>query len=782
MGVNLQDFIESAEDIDGVRFNWNVWPSTRIDAAKIVLPLACLFTPLKESTTRPLPPIQYEPILCNRPSCKAVLNPYSQVDYSSKMWVCNFCFNRNHFPPQYSTISETCQPAEVQFTTLDYTILRGPVQIAPVFLYVIDTCVDEEELAALKSSILDSLTLLPSNSHVGLITFHRIVSLWALNDPNLKSFVFQGTKDYTAKQIQEWLNLSPLNQTQQMPQQPNQPHHQMPHLMGGQQQQQLMKVKNKSTMFLSPISQCESIFKLVISQMQCDPWPVSQGKRAIRATGAAISIAISLLEATCAHSGARVMSFIGGPCTVGPGMIIDDDLKNTIRSHHDIEKDQAVFMKKAIKHYQALSQRSSTNGHAVDIYSCSLDQTGLHEMKYLPNCTGGNIVMGDSFKSSLFKTSFQRVFTKDANQNLKMAFNAILEVKTSKELNISGAIGPCVSMKLRNHHVSDTEIGIGGTAQWKFCVLKPSITCGFYFDVVQTQVQQQNMQQPNRGFIQFITQYQGSDGYRHVRVSTVSRNFGENDYAFDQESACVLAARLACHRAQEENNGPDVLRWLDRNLIRVCQKFGDFRKESPETFQLNPTFSMFPQFIFHLRRSQFIQVFNNSPDETSFYRHSLFLEDCLNSLVMIQPTLLSYSFNEPTHAVLLDTSSIHPDRILLMDTFFHVVIFHGETIAAWRKEGYQDKEGYESFKHLLEAPKTDANELIMNRFPLPRYVVCDQGSSQARFLLSKVNPSLTHNSQFGYYGDQSAPVLTDDVSLQVFMEHLKKLAVSSNTP
>ena len=731
------------------------------------------------------------------------------------MWVCNFCFNRNHFPPQYSTISETCQPAEVQFTTLDYTILRAPIQIKPVFLYVIDTCIDEEELTALKASILDSITLLPKDALVGLITFHRIVSLWALNDPNLKSFVFQGAKDYTAKQIQEWLNLNPLNQQQQ--QQPMQQHtnmqqqqqQQMTHLMNASNQEQLRKIKNKSTLFISPISQCESIFKLVILQLQRDPWAVSHGKRSIRSTGAALSIAISLLEATNAHTGARIMSFIGGPCTIGPGMIIDEDLKNTIRSHHDIEKDQAVFMKKAIKHYQALSARTSTNGHSVDIYSCSLDQTGLHEMKYLANSTGGNIVMGDSFDSSLFKTSFQRVFTQDANQNLKMSFNCIVEVKTSKELNVSGAIGPCVSMKLRNHHVSDTEIGVGGTAQWKFCVLKPSITCGFYFDIVQTQSTSQNnmQQQPNRGYVQFITQYQGTDGYRHVRVTTVSRNFGDNDYAFDQESACVLVARLACHRAQEENNGPDVLRWLDRNLIKLCQKFGDYRKESPDTFQLNPTFSMFPQFIFHLRRSQFIQVFNNSPDETSFYRHSLFLEDCLNSLVMIQPTLLSYSFNEPTHAVLLDTSSIHADRILLMDTFFHVVIFHGETIAAWKKEGYQTKDGYESFKNLLEAPITDANELMMARFPSPRYIICDQGSSQSRFLLSKVNPSLTHNSQFGYYGDQSAPVLTDDVSLQVFMvcfnlnlflikmiliksnflnlffslqEHLKKLAVSSN--
>ena len=59
-----------------------------------------------------------------------------------------------------------------------------------------------------------------------------------------------------------------------------------------------------------------------------------------------------------------------------------------------------------------------------------------------------------------------------------------------------------------------------------------------------------------------------------------------------------------------------------------------------------------------------------------------------------------------------------------------------------------------------------------------RYITTEQGGSQARFLLCKVNPSQTHNNaMFG--GDGGAPVLTDDVSLQVFMEHLKKLSVSS---
>jgi len=45
---------------------------------------------------------------------------------------------------------------------------------------------------------------------------------------------------------------------------------------------------------------------------------------------------------------------------------------------------------------------------------------------------------------------------------------------------------------------------------------------------------------------------------------------------------------------------------------------------------------------------------------------------------MIQPTLTSYSFNGPPQPVLLDSQSIQKDVILLLDTFFHILIFHGE--------------------------------------------------------------------------------------------------------
>lgn len=43
------------------------------------------------------------------------------------------------------------------------------------------------------------------------------------------------------------------------------------------------------------------------------------------------------------------MLFMAGPATQGPGMVADNELKNPMRSHHDLEKDNAVHVRKAVK-------------------------------------------------------------------------------------------------------------------------------------------------------------------------------------------------------------------------------------------------------------------------------------------------------------------------------------------------------------------------------------------------------------------------------------------------
>lgn len=91
--ATYQEFIHQCEDRDGVRFSWNIWPASRLEATRLVVPLACLYTPLKERTD--LPPIQYDPVVCSRSSCHAILNPYSQIDFRTKSWTCCMCYQRN---------------------------------------------------------------------------------------------------------------------------------------------------------------------------------------------------------------------------------------------------------------------------------------------------------------------------------------------------------------------------------------------------------------------------------------------------------------------------------------------------------------------------------------------------------------------------------------------------------------------------------------------------------------------------------------------------------------
>jgi protein transport protein SEC23 len=157
----------------------------------------------------------------------AVLNPMCQVDFKpgAPAWACAVCGVRNMFPKSYANINPSNLPAELaqQFTTIEYTLAvrvgwgrglgscrclccnfvragclrRKPpffsqtnlkrsspqpalfhspcpqrqATVPPVFLYVMDLCMDDEDLQALKESLVMSLSLLPQNALVGLITF-----------------------------------------------------------------------------------------------------------------------------------------------------------------------------------------------------------------------------------------------------------------------------------------------------------------------------------------------------------------------------------------------------------------------------------------------------------------------------------------------------------------------------------------------------------------------------------------------------------------------------------
>ncbi|MCL7024876.1 hypothetical protein MKW94_005137 [Papaver nudicaule] len=767
--------MEGEGGLDGIRMTWNSWPTTKLDANKIIIPIAISISPIRSHPDIQILP--YTPLRCK--TCSCILNPFSRVDFSVKIWICPFCFHRNQFPPNYSTmISDSHLPAELypQFTTVEYSF---PCQIpsSPVFLFVLDSCIINEELEFVKSAIKQAITLLPDNALVGFISFGTQVQVHELGFSDLsKVYVFRGNKEFSKEEILDQLGLTSFGQRAIVPQKGS----------GNSIDHQLNNNNNVVSInrFLLPASDCQYAIDLVLDELQPDQWPVEPGHRALRCTGVALNVAAGLVGACLPGTGARIIALVGGPCTEGSGKIVSKELSEPIRSHKDLDKDAAPHFYKAVKFYENLSKQLVSQGHVLDLFASAVDQVGVAEMKVVVEKTGGLVVLAESFGHPVFKDSFKRIF-EDGEQSLGLSFNGTFEVNCSKDIKIQGIIGPCTSLEKKGSSCADMVIGQGNTTAWKLCGLDRSTSLTVFFDISSTSERLNSLETSNSQlYLQFQTNYQNPEGQQRLRVTTVTRKWVDSTAnpeelleGFDQETAAVIMARLTSLKMEEEE-GFDATRWLDRSLIRLCSRFGDYRKDDPSSFILNPSLSIFPEFMFNLRRSQFIQVFNNSPDETAYFRMLLNRENVTNAVVMIQPSLIAYSFSAPPAPALLDVASIAADRILLLDSYFSVVVFHGMTIAQWRNMGYQNEPEHKAFSLLLQAPQEEAKLIIKDRFPVPRLVVCDQHGSQARFLLAKLNPSATYNTVQDVAAGSDI-IFTDDVSLQVFFEHLQRLAVQS---
>jgi protein transport protein SEC23 len=181
---------------------------------------------------------------------------------------------RNHFPPHYAeNITETNLPAELipQFTTVEYELPTPPAG-PPVFLFVVDTCLDEEELSHLRDALQQTLNLLPDDSLVGLITFGNLVHVHELGFTECsKSFVFRGDRDYTTAKVHDMLGVTSVR---------GGPVAQIPH--GGNSLPKLGTVVGR---FLLPVSDCSFALEQVLEDLQRDPWPNQTDERPQRFTG-----------------------------------------------------------------------------------------------------------------------------------------------------------------------------------------------------------------------------------------------------------------------------------------------------------------------------------------------------------------------------------------------------------------------------------------------------------------------------------------------------------------
>ena len=270
------------------------------------------------------------------------------------------------------------------------------------------------------------------------------------------------------------------------------------------------------------------------------------------------------------------------------------------------------------------------------------------------------------------------------------------------------------------------------------------------------------------GHVQIVSKYQRSDKKIMTRVTSFSRMFSSNKWdvcaTFDQEAACVFQARALLSKGYK--NVMDFESGIDKNLIKFLRRYSTFTKGDPNSVVLPKSMDYYPNFMYFFRRSLLVQRDGISDDESAYYRQLMSKIPTSDALKMIKPSLVAFHYQGDIYPVELDTSSLSPEFILVLDSFHNVLLWRGPSVAEWIKEGLHEKEEYAFFKQSIHDAESYADSLMV-RLPTPQFKETDYGCSQERILLHYVNPS------------QHGTVITERINYEFFFKTLCKFIVRS---
>lgn len=733
------------EQAEGVRFIWNNIPQTRLETTQNIIPLSTLITPfnLRENQiTR----TDIRPIICQ--GCQMIANRCCVPEYHQMRWDCSNCSHRNVIPNNYK---EYIQQGNLvlefmnENVSLEYKIGQG---MNIVWFLVIDTCIDEKDLEIVKNALIQKVEYV-EGVQIGLISLGKHVAIHDIGSEYLNETIFHGESDNSAEKIRNLLNLKPFSQT----------------------------TPNTNRFIKSIESSREKVIK-IIKRLKVNKFEFKNNQRVHRSTGCALSIAATILESF--GSVGRMTAVIGGPCTFGKGQIVGDQLSETYRSHTDLENDSTriEIFKNSQKHYDDILERMIKIGVSVDLFAFSLDQFGCAEMKNLIEKSGGILVNQEQFKDDVFNKSLEKYLSTMFGDNA--VFGANLKIMTTKDFFISGALGP-LKLTIKSPTIpSDADGLIGETGGNDFYLggCSSNSTYLFFFGHRNADISSKN----KAAYFQYQVTYIDKAGNRILRVSTFQREI-VNDLkmalaGFDQEAAIACISRLSAFKS-EKIDVVDLVYWLNSVLIKFVRRFTICEKDKPETLKIPDEISLIPQFMYYFRKSYFVQKLATSVDESALYKMTLNRESMSNMLVMIQPALFQYDLqeSEPT-PVLCDFESLKSDIVLLVDTYFYLLIWRGSNVHAWFQDNVHLQPEYQHINYLFTQPSDDAKIILEDRLPVPKVVTCHQGSPDERILKSKLNPPSAQSGNDLYRNDEN--YITDDVNLKTFMDYLTKLVVKKD--
>lgn len=618
-----------------------------------------------------------EPIPCQ--GCQSILCQQSIVDFGSKTWACVFCNARNMLPPHARDITpENLLPELMDGNSTVEYVLSKSTAYAPIFILLIDVCTyDQERHELMKRGLIHTVKSIPEDAMVCLVFFGTNITLVSFADEDVKSvYQFSGKNTYTGEMLGKF-NIGDIRNF-------------------------LVKKEDKIEQVLE-----------AIENLEADPFSVLHGYRPLRCTGSALSLAMSLIDGVHFNEASvKYMVFTQGPCTYGPGKVTLLEISGSTYEKLDLEESAAYF--------RGLADRLNASGHSVDIIAETIADIGIEQIKPVVTLTGGCLIMAQDFDEEIKMRSLSKMFEKEEEGFLRAGLNVKIQIKTSHNLAVKGILGE----------------GKSYGAGWKVGCVYPKTNITILLENTAT------ARPEEFGYVQIITQYQRSDRRIVTRVTSFSRMF-TNDKSricagFDQEAACVFQARAFLMKNFQ--NVYDFENAIDKTLIRFMKKYGSYLKDNLASVSLPDSMSYYPNFMFFFRRSLLVQRDGISKDESAYFRILLFKLMTEDAIKLIKPSLISFHYQGDIMPVELDTSSLSPECILVLDSFHNVLLWKGRYVADWVREGLDQKPEFSFFKEIVEEAKQYSLSLL-DRIPVPQYKETNEGKSQERILLHYINPS-----------------------------------------
>ncbi|XP_014495943.1 protein transport protein SEC23 [Vigna radiata var. radiata] len=631
--------------------------------------------------------IQRDPHRCQ--SCGAYANIYCNILLGSGQWQCVICRKLNGSDGEYIAHSkeDLRRFLELSSTMFDYAQNENkrpgfvPVSdsrmSAPIVL-VIDECLDEPHLHHLQSSLHAFVDSLPPTTRLGIVLYGRTVSVYDLSEESMASAdVLPGEK-------------SPS-------------------------QESLKALIYGTGIYLSPMHASLAVAHSIFSSLRAYKLNIAEASRD-RCLGTAVEVALAIIQGPSAdlsrgvvkRSGgnSRIIVCAGGPNTYGPGSV-----------PHSFSHPNYPYREKiAIKWMENLGREAHRHNTIIDVLCAGTCPVRVPILHPLAKASGGVFVLHDDFGEA-FGVNLQRASARSAGSH------GLLELRTSDNIVITQVIGPGEESHVDTHETfkNDTALYIQ--------MLSVEETQSFSLSM-----ETEGDIKSDFVFFQFAIQYSNVYQADVSRVITVRLPTVDSISAYlesvQDEVASVLIAKRTLLRAINHSDAIDMRKTIDERIKDIALKFGSQLPKS-KLHSFPKELALLPELLFHLRRGPLLGSIIGHEDERSVLRN-LFLNASFDlSLRMVAPRCLMHREG--------GTFEELPAYDLAMQSDAAVVLDHGTDVFIWLGAELAADEGRSAAA--LAACRTLAEELTECRFPAPRILAFKEGSSQARYFVSRLIPA-----------------------------------------